>query len=223
MADRCSVGTPVARRADDEPPSLAMVAAGGVGVLAVVAFVAAVSFGARPVPPAAGERIGMTSRGRPSEPTVAVARCPVERVVDVAVLDADGEVRWRISSSKGSIDTRYVVGADAPTGFETVVSSDDPLAGGILEVRVAIDREGEVHRDRQRFSEADVPPPDAVRYRGSAVEPRVFDARGLAAAGCPGSGGGRGVAPWLFAAGAGAVVVTYLGMVARWWRARRRG
>jgi hypothetical protein len=196
-----------------------MVAAGGVGVLAVVVFVAAVAFGARAVEPVPGDRLAVRQGSDRAALFVAVARCPVERVTSVAVGEPGGDVRWRITSEKGSIDERYRVGADTPTGFVTDVALNRPLPDDAVEVAVAIDRDGEEIIDRVVVRTADLGA-GQWRYQGLTLSEEAVEGRATAAADCPGGAGDRGVVVWLFGAAALVVVVTFLGMVQRWWRGR---
>lgn len=109
------------RRAD--APSTGVVVAGGIGVLVVLAFVAALALGggSRSTP---GERVALVSAEGGAE--VLAGRCRDQRVVAVEVRDGP-TVRWRIESVKGSIDRRYPVGGAPPLGFTTAV----PLEGDL--------------------------------------------------------------------------------------------
>lgn len=196
-----------------------MVAAGGFGVLAVLVFVAAVAFGTRPVAPVPGDRLAVSRSSQGDELHVAVARCPVERVTSVAVSEPDGALRWRITSTKGSIDARYTVGAPAPTGFETDVALDGRVEGEPLELEVVIDREGTPIVDRVAVP-ALGPESGAWLHQGMAVSEDTFEGRSTAAADCPGGDGDRAVVVWLFGAAALVVLLTFGGMVRRWWGGR---
>lgn len=192
-----------------------MVAAGGVAVLLVVAFVAAVAMGSRSVPADEGDRLAVARGNGPAAAEVLVHRCPDERVVSVEVLGAGGEPVWRIASRKGSIDTRYVVGGESPTGFATEVPLDGPLPEGPVEVVVDLD---EGTSDRTAVTPADIPA-EGVRHRGAVVAEDDFRRRALGAVECA-EAAGRGIVSLLFAAGAVVVALSYLGLVRRWWLGR---
>lgn len=196
-----------------------MVAVGGFGVLAILVFVAAVAFGTRPVAPAPGDRLAVSRSPSSEELLVAVARCPVERVTSVAVSEPDGAIRWRITSAKGSIDERYTVGAPAPTGFDTDVALEGRVEGEPLELEVVIDREGTPIVDRVAVP-ALGPDAGSWLHQGVGVSEGTFEGRSTAAADCPGEGGDRAVVVWLFGVAALIVLVTFGGMVRRWWGGR---
>ncbi|HUF34178.1 MAG TPA: hypothetical protein VMN58_13315 [Acidimicrobiales bacterium] len=200
---------------DELPPSLVMVAAGGIAVLLVVAFVAAVALGSRSVPADEGDRLAVARGDGPAGAEVLVHRCPDERVVSVEVLGAGGEPVWRITSRKGSIDTRYVVGGGSPTGFATEVPIEGPLPEGPLAVVVGID---DGTGDRVALAAADIPA-EGVRHRGAAVAEDEFRRRALGAVECAGASD-RGTVSLLFAAAAAVVALSYLGLVRRWWLGR---
>lgn len=199
-----------------------MVAAGGVGVLVVVAFVAAIAFGARTQPAAPGERVAVGRADADGTLAVFVPRCRGERVKVVEIAAADGSALWRIRSKKGSIDERYVVGiAEPPLGFETDVPLERPLPGGDLTATVAVDGNHEV-RDQLTFRTRDVPPTE-VLHRGDVVDVASFHARAMSAASCPESRSDLGFTTVVFGLGALMVVGTYALMVSRWWRGRSTG
>jgi hypothetical protein len=192
-----------------------MVAVGGVAVLVMVAFVAAVAMGGRSVPAAPGDRLAV-ARGGPTGVEVLVQRCPDERVTGVEVVDADGALVWRIGSRKGSIDARFAVGGDPPTGFVTDVALEG-LPDGPLEARVAL---GVGDGDAMGFDASSLPA-EGVRHRGVDLDEDDFRRRALGAVDCGGDeGGDRATVSWLFAGGAVVVALAYLGMVQRWWRGR---
>ncbi|MGD9796554.1 MAG: hypothetical protein AB7H43_13595 [Acidimicrobiia bacterium] len=191
-------------------PSLAVVALGGLGVLAVVAFVASLALGGGTVD-RPGDRVAVVAGPGPLGATVLAARCREERVTAVALHDVTatggrGPVRWRIESAKGSIERSYSLGGPPPVGFE----AGTPLAGtpaGRVEVVVTFDRP-----ERR--------PVDDARVVDLAELPAAGELDGDAPAPC----GGRvdlGFTTLLFAVGGLAVVVTY-GMVLRrrWPRPR---
>ncbi len=193
-----------------------MVLSGGVGVLAVVVFVAAVAFGARAVDVAEGARLGVVSAEGPVGLEVLVPRCQDERVVGVEVRDVGGTTRWRVVSAKGAIAESYVVGATTPPfGVVTDVpladlSQDDQvtavasLTGGPFDVT-----------DKVTFEPGAVPA-EGVLYQGQVIGPEEFEAQAATAANCGGPNGDLGVVTWLFIAAALGVVVTYLMMVGRY-------
>jgi hypothetical protein len=190
-----------------------MVAAGGLGLLVVVAFVAAVAFGSRPVPPRGGERIALGAGSDGLE--VAVARCPEERVAAVQLGPPGGLPAWRVEAPKGSIQDRFVVGGEAPTDFATVVPLYGPVEGAV-EVAVELAGGG---GDRARFDAAALPD-RGFRHLGATVSAEQHRQRALGALHCDAGAGDRAALSWLFAGGAAVVAVAYLGMVARWWRGR---
>ena len=99
-------------------PSLAVVAAGGVGVLAVLAFVIALALNDMAVP-SVGRQVELT-RG-PSGVVVLVGRCLQQRVTSIALQNANGTTLWRYTSPNGSIDRHF--GVDAPTPPEGPVTA----------------------------------------------------------------------------------------------------
>lgn len=186
----------MSRRADG--PSLLVLAAGGFGVLVVLAFVIAVGFGAtsRSIP---GELVRVVRADGPAGMAVLAGRCLDQRVGAVTVLGEDDGVLWRIVSRKGSIERRFVVGGDAPLGFEVA----RPLVGrpaGMVRAEVSFVRDGEESTDARSVRIADLPGPgDALR------------------AGPPACGGdeGPGATAILFAVAAAFVVAGYVGMLVR--------
>ena len=212
------------RSDDDEPPNLAMVLSGGVGVLAVVAFVTALAFGTEVSDPPPGARLGVVSVGSvagvPSDRVaIVVPRCRAERVTTVELREAEGSVLWRVTSPKGSIDERFVVGAEPPFGFVVDMAAPIPLPAGPLTAMVALDGEPFDDADEVTFDPAEVPA-TGVRYRGRNVDTAEFEAQAAAAADCQGPGRNLGVVTWLFVAAALGVVVTYVMMVARYLKGR---
>ena len=206
---------------DAEVPTAPVLLSGGLGVFAVVAFVAALVFGAEVKNPPPGARIGLTSSGGPAGVAVLVPRCRSERVTVVELRDADGATLWRIAARKGSIDERYEVGAEgAPFGFTVDKPLTSPLPDEELTVVVALDGEPFDTVDRAQVARQRVPRL-GVAHLGEVVEPGVFEARAVAAADCQGPGRDLGLVTWLFVLAAAGVVVTYLGMVGRYLRSRR--
>jgi hypothetical protein len=113
-------------------------------------------------------------------------------------------VLWQLSSVKGSIERRYVVGGPAPLGFTTTT----PLVGkppGRVRVEVRFERDGRATLDAHDF--------DAAALAPSPVE------LGAAAPPC-GHREGPGATAWLFAAGAAFVVAGYARMLLRYARGR---
>jgi hypothetical protein len=200
-----------------------MVAAGGVGVLVVIAFVAVLALGGRPTSPGPGERVAVGRVQPGGEPMVLVPRCRDDRVTSVEVAVAGGGALWRIASRKGSIDERYVVGgAPVPLGFEVEV----PLEGTLPEqaalvARVALDGEDGDVADELAFVPAELPADgDGVRTAGGDVAVGSFQARAISAADCPESRSELGVTTVVFGLAALGVVITYGLMVSRWWGGR---
>ena len=178
-----------------EAPTPGVLVAGGVGVLAVIGFVAAVVFGgeARAQP---GDRVALaaTEEG----PVLVAGRCEDERVTAVELKAPDGPTLWRITSAKGSITRRYVVGGEVPVGFETVTPFQG-LPEGHLEAVVEIDRD---LVDRRVVAQ---PLADTAQ-----VAPPCGRSQDL------------GAVAVLFVAGALLVVTAYAAMVWRWLEDRRR-
>lgn len=213
----------MARRVDGDPPSLSMVVSGGVGVVAVLAFVSALALGAdlEEAPP--GARLAVTAADGPAGLAVLVPRCRSERVTRVELRSGDDQVLWRITARKGSIDERYVVGGDEPLGFVTERPFRLPLPPGRLQVVASLARDGPFDVvDRAAFDPAAVPTAGAL-YQGGTVDGDIFKAGAAAAADCPESGRDLGLVTWLFVAAAAGVVVTYVSMVVRYWRGRASG
>jgi hypothetical protein len=187
-----------------EAPSLGVLAVSGLGVLAVLVFVAVLVFG--DVDDAPVDRLTAVRSGGPAGLTVIVGRCGDQRVTTMEVATPDGTARWRIASDKGSIERRYVVGADAPVDFNTVV----PYMGDADErviARATIRRAGhptEIHRATFDVDDLRTEEPDL----------------GASAPTCPDSAD-IGVVGVLFIAVAAVVVSGYVAMVARAVRARR--
>lgn len=186
----------------------------------VIAFVAAVAFGGRAQPAEPGERVAVGRADGDGTLAVFVPRCRDDRVRVVEVAEAGGTARWRITSRKGSIDERYVVGApEAPLGFVADVPLTAPLPEGELTVTVAVDGDGGEVRDRASFSVGAVPATD-VLHQGEAVDIATFQARALSAASCPETRSDLGLTTAVFGLGALLVAGTYGLMVSRWWRGR---
>jgi hypothetical protein len=193
-----------------------MVVSGGVGVLAVVVFVAALAFGARAVDVAPGARLGVVSAEGPASLAVLVPRCQGERVVGVEVRDASGEARWAVASAKGAIAERYVVGApEPPFGSSTEVALAGPPLSGPLTAVASLTGEPFDATDEVTFDRSAVPA-DGVLYQGAVIGPEEFEAQAAGAAECGGPSGNLGLVTWLFVAAALGVVVTYLMMVGRY-------
>lgn len=172
-----------------------MLVAGGLGVLVVVGFVAAVVFGgaARTQP---GDRVALVENA--GQLVVVAGRCEDERVTAVELGAPGGPTLWRIASQKGSITRRYVVGAEPlPVGFTTVAPLQ-PLPLGDLEVSVEID--GTIV-DREVVAQ---PAPQT----GEVLAPCGRSQR-------------LGAVSILFVAGALLVVLAYAAMVQRWLQGRR--
>lgn len=186
----------MSRRPD--APSLAVVAAGGIGVLAVLAFVVAVGLGGT-TESTPGEKVRVVADGGPAGVAVLAGRCLDERVRSVALIDGAGDVVWRIESRKGSIERRYVVGAAPPLGFEEGDALLEPPSGTVV-ARVTFTTGGEEVVD-ERAVDLEAVPPEG----------------GLLGDGAPACGGdeGPGGLTVLFAVAALVVVAGYGVMVAR--------
>lgn len=198
-----------------------MVAAGGVGVLVVIAFVAAVALGGRSVAAEPGERVGVGRADVEGGLAVFVPRCDDDRVRIVEVAVDGGTAAWRIASRKGSIDERYEVGADpAPLGFAVEVPFAEALAPDVaLTATVSIDGEDGEVRDRIAFTPEGIPA-EGVLTAGGEVDVASFQGRALAAADCAESRSDLGLTTIVFALGGLLVVASYGLMVGRWWRGR---
>jgi hypothetical protein len=175
--------------------------AGGIGVLVVVAFVAAVAFGgtsrSRP-----GDRVAVVAADGPAGIAVLAGRCLDQRVTAVRVVGDDGTTLWGVESRKGSIERRYVVGAEPPLGFRTVTGLVARPTGRVrAEVTFEADDESTV--------DARVVDVGDVGGQGHALDE-----------GAPACGGheGPGGTALLFAAGAALVVAGYVGMLLRFRR-----
>jgi hypothetical protein len=196
-----------------------MVAAGGVGVLVVIAFVAAVALGGRTSAAGPGERVAVGRADPAGTLAVFVPRCRDERVTSVEIGEDGGRPLWRIESRKGSIDERYVVGATPPPlGFEVEVPLRDPLPSSALRAAVTVEGEGDV-ADGLTFDPSALPEGE-VLHRGEPVDVGSFQARALAAASCPESRRDVTATTVVFGLGGLLVVATYGLMVGRWWRGR---
>jgi hypothetical protein len=180
-----------------------VVVAGGIGVLVVIAFVGAVAVGGtgRRAP---GEQVAVVRSGGPAGIAVLAGRCLDQRVTAVQVDGADGTTLWRVASVKGSIERRYVVGAEPPLGFEDVTGLTGRPSG---RVRASVELE-----------QGDT----------TTVDARVVDVANLPAqghtldGGAPACGGreGPGGTALLFAVGAAFVLAGYVGMLVRFARSR---
>ena len=173
-----------------------MVLTGGIGVLVVVAFVAAVAFG-RDTTIAPGDRIAVVAlTGAPAGFEVLVGRCDDERVRAVELRAPGGPPLWRIESTKGGIDRSFIVGQDPPPFEFATVTRLGPIPAGVLEVEITVDKD---------------------------VDARQFDPAHLERSGAVGAPCGNrdiGVVPLLFGLGAAGVVVAYGAMVRRFLKTR---
>ena len=186
-----------------------MLAVSGIGVLAVLAFVAVLVFG--DVDDAPVDRVAAVKSSGPMGVTVIVGRCREQRVTGVELSKIDGTALWRIASQKGSIERRYVAGGDPPVDFTTVVpfasDGDNPASDDRMVARATIRRPGhatEIHRaviDVGRLGDE---------------EPVL----GTSAPACPDSAD-VGVVGVLFIVAAAVVVSGFVAMVARVFHARR--
>jgi hypothetical protein len=197
----------------DDRPSLGVVLVGGVGVLAVLAFVTAIALGGRTVVHP-GDRVAVVEGPGPAGATVLADRCLDQRVTDIAVSSVAGGgtgasagtgVVWHIESTKGSIERVYRLGGPPPDGFTTPV----PLAStpsGRVQVAITFTRLDHPKTVDARVVDLDDLPP-------ASSQPVV--------AGAPAPCGGRthlGFTTVLFGLGALVVVITYAGVVRRRWR-----
>jgi hypothetical protein len=191
----------VSRRPD--APSIGVVIAGGLGVLAVIAFVGALALGgtSRSNP---GDRVAVVRADGPAGIAVLAGRCLDQRVTAVTLLGSDGVTLWRIESRKGSIERRYVVGATPPLGFmRTTALSGRPT--GRVRAEVTFDEDDTTTVDARVVDVGD------VRGQGHTLDE-----------GAPACGGheGPGGTTLLFAVGAAFVLAGYVGMLLRLRRPR---
>lgn len=184
------------RRPDPTVPTLTVVVTGGIGVLMVIAFVAAIVFG-REGAVAPGDRLAVVKGAGPAGFTILAGRCTDERVQAVEVRSPDGVSLWRIESAKGAIDRRFVVGQEPPPFTFTTVTPLQPLPSGPLEAEITVDKV----IDSEVFDPAHLEKATAVR------------------APCGNDDGG--VVSLLFILGALGVAATYGVMVSRNLKARR--
>lgn len=171
-----------------------MLATGGIGVLVVLAFVAAVVFG-RNTEVNPGDRIAVVRSDGPVGFSILAGRCTDERVNAVEVRAPVGPALWRIESKKGVINRTFAVGAEAPFGAATVTPLQ-PLPAGLLVAGIRV---------------------------GDAEDVEQFDPAHLETADAPEAPCGEtdlGLVPLLFIAGAAGVVVAYGGLVRRYLQAR---
>ena len=193
-----------------------MVLSGGIGVVAVVVFVAALAFGTDIAEVAPGARLGIVPAEGPIGLAVLVPRCRSERVVGVELLDAEGAPLWRVASAKGAIDERYVVGAqEPPFATATEIELRTPLPSGPLTAVASMEGESLDATDRVTFDPSAVPA-DGVLYQGAAIGTEEFQAQAAGAADCGGTTGDLGYVTWLFVAAGLGVVVTYVMMLMRY-------
>jgi hypothetical protein len=174
------------------------VVAGGIGVLVVIAFVGAVALGgtsrSRP-----GDRVAVVAADGPAGVAVLAGRCLDQRVTAVTLIGADGTTLWRIESRKGSIERRYVVGAEPPLGFHAVTGLTARPTGPVR-AEIAFDQDGTTTVDARVVDVGD------LQGQGHALDE-----------GAPACGGheGPGGTAALFAIGAAFVVAGYIGMLLR--------
>lgn len=183
------------RRPDPTVPTLTVVVTGGIGVLLVIAFVAAVAFG-REQPIAPGDRVAVVKAPGPAGFTILAGRCTDERVHAVEVRSPDGVSLWRVESAKGAIDRRFVVGQDPPPFEFATVTPLRPLPSGPLEAEVTVDKTV----DHEVFDPAHIDKAAAVR--------------------APCGDDDVGVVSLLFVVGALGVVAAYGAMVHRYLKAQ---
>jgi hypothetical protein len=168
-----------------------MVLTGGIGVLVVVAFVAAVAFG-RDTTVKPGDRIAVVPlKGSPAGFELLIGRCEDERVRGVEVHAPGGPALWRIESTKGGIDRSFIVGQDPPPFSFRTTTKLVKLPPGPLEASVTVDED---------------------------TDARPFDPAHLstsAAVGAPCGQRDIGFVPILFVLGALGVLIAYGAMVRR--------
>ena len=182
-----------------DAPSVSVLVTGGVAVAVVIAFVVALSLGggSQRTP---GERVAVVTDAGPSGVAVLAGRCREQRVMAVTVRTGD-DVRWRVESRKGSIDRRFPVGGEPPTGFELAVPFTGSLDGPAV-AEIVFDRKGEeAEVDARAFDRATLSPADQPLDEAAPPCGERSDRRGTVV---------------LFGLGAAVVVAGYLFMVGRW-------
>lgn len=182
------------RQAD--APTLTMILTGGIGVLVVVAFVAAVTFG-RDTTSQPGDRLAIVPLvGSPAGFEVLIGRCDDERVRAVEVRPPGGAPLWRIESVKGGIDRSFIVGQEPPPFSFRTATRLQPLPPGPLEADVTVDE---------------------------SEDAKVFDPAQLSKDGAVGAPCGMrdiGIVPVAFGIGALGVLLAYGAMVRRFLLSR---
>lgn len=160
------------------------------------------------VPCDAAPIVGL-SRAVSGEITATVELCPNRRVKHIDVVDADGTVRWRVSSTQGSTETQYAVGTE-PEGFTTdVLLVTEPSVDAWIRLDAAAAR---YRPERARTGE--------IYYGGRYFTASEFAKEARDSLGCPSDGPVPG--PVVLAAFAGAVASAGV-LVARAARQPRRG
>ena len=86
----------------------------GLGVLVVIAFVSLVGAGGR-VRELPGDKVGLYRGDGPAAIVILAGRCAEQRVLSVELAGPEGP-RWRVTSAKGTIARRFVVGTALPVG-----------------------------------------------------------------------------------------------------------
>ena len=169
----------------------------------VVAFVAAVIFGSRPER-SPGDLVAVARSAGPAGITIVAGRCHEQRVVRVRLSVVGGSTLWEIRSDRGSIDRRYVVGAEPPPLDFVEVTPLRGVPAGLARAEVTFARDG--HDDQTDSTVVDPgdieesPPP-----LGDAAPP------------CASDGGPGPVTSVLFAVGALVMVAGYATMLVRRW------
>ncbi|MGH9182995.1 MAG: hypothetical protein ACRDZ9_04135 [Acidimicrobiales bacterium] len=206
----------------DGAPSLAAVVVGGVALAAALALIVAQGLGTPEISlPEAGRRLAVASGGGPARLAVVVARCRGERVTGVELRRPDGVPLWRILSDDGSIDDRYVVGADpAPLGFDVAVPLEGPLPAGPLVVAANLARQGGAGLGDEAGFDPRAVPEEGALYQGEVIPGDEAAQQALARAVCPEP---EGLGTWTLVLDAvGVVLVVGYGLVVvRWWQGRR--
>lgn len=168
-----------------------MVLTGGIGVLVVVIFVAAIAFG-RGTTTKPGDRIAVVPlKGSPAGFEILVGRCEDERVRTVELHAPGGPPLWRIESTKGGIDRSFIVGQDPPPFSYRTTTRLSKLPPGPLEASVTVDED------------SDTRPFDPAHLSTSGAVGAPCDQRDI------------GIVPLLFVLGGAGVVVAYGAMVRR--------
>jgi hypothetical protein len=182
----------------------------GVGVLVMILFVVFVAAGARSMS-SPGDRVAVVESTGPAGIAVLTGRCKDQRVRSVDLRGPDQQLLWEVSSTKGSINRRWVVGGEVPVDAEELIEPVLPLPAQVTAEARFVDEDGEdgveIHDSR------------TVQLDALSGAARLGDA----APSCGRRVGLGPVATALFGLGSAVVLVGYAVMVGRWWRVRRSG